>query len=260
MTIGTCTRTSNLSLFLSLLPRCSQCGPAFPLVCERHPDRRLDVAVPEDFLQAANGGCAQTCDERLPCGHACTLMYAPPPASPHPTSLPSTTPSWSSRQPYSHILHTCNVPCQPSANPPSSSHPLPCPPPRCHPRYNREHRDVPCLAPCPRPYVPSIRVPQYLCHLHDPENQIPFIGTPREFLKIFFLICVQSCVRGHACPHPCSTRPCPPCTITVPFAPRRLPCGHSPNKLPCHVIDDLTAYKCRDKVPYVVRTLSSVFP
>lgn len=49
-------------------------GPKLQLECSRHPQSRIHVSTPEDFLeQAPEGGCAERCERRLPCGHTCTF-------------------------------------------------------------------------------------------------------------------------------------------------------------------------------------------
>jgi hypothetical protein len=61
------------SPFLSAWP--PKLGPGIPLFCSRHPDYKVVATAPGDFEgMALNGGCMRTCDERLPCGHACTLV------------------------------------------------------------------------------------------------------------------------------------------------------------------------------------------
>ncbi|KAL4785910.1 hypothetical protein BJX76DRAFT_366539 [Aspergillus varians] len=49
-------------------------GPKLQLECSRHPQSRIYVSTPEGFLeQAPEGGCAERCEQRLPCGHSCTF-------------------------------------------------------------------------------------------------------------------------------------------------------------------------------------------
>ena len=52
-------------------------GPALPLKCFKHPDRRTAVRVPADFLRCAGGGCALPCEARLDCGHVCPQTCHP---------------------------------------------------------------------------------------------------------------------------------------------------------------------------------------
>lgn len=49
------------------------CG--FPVVCQRHPERRRELCIPTDFDQhSPNGGCAADCTAMLSCGqHLCPL-------------------------------------------------------------------------------------------------------------------------------------------------------------------------------------------
>jgi hypothetical protein len=48
-------------------------GPAFHLVCQKHPLDVTAVSTPRDFdTRVSDGGCSRNCTERLqPCGHAC---------------------------------------------------------------------------------------------------------------------------------------------------------------------------------------------
>jgi len=48
-------------------------GPAFQLVCQKHPDHVTAISQPADFdTRVSDGGCSRNCTERLvPCGHAC---------------------------------------------------------------------------------------------------------------------------------------------------------------------------------------------
>ena len=49
-----------------------QIGPAFPIVCPRHPEQARLIFQPGEIpLHAPNGGCVLPCDARLPCGHIC---------------------------------------------------------------------------------------------------------------------------------------------------------------------------------------------
>lgn len=49
-------------------------GPKLELECPRHPQSVVYVSTPEDFLEKApEGGCAERCERRLPCGHTCTF-------------------------------------------------------------------------------------------------------------------------------------------------------------------------------------------
>lgn len=48
-------------------------GPELLLQCPRHPEREFMASVPDHFVQfAPDGGCLQSCDKRLACGHSCT--------------------------------------------------------------------------------------------------------------------------------------------------------------------------------------------
>lgn len=55
-----------------------QCiGNALPLYCRVHKERKILVAVPEDFRKSPEGGCDQLCRTRLPCGHFCPRICHP---------------------------------------------------------------------------------------------------------------------------------------------------------------------------------------
>ncbi|KXN82335.1 NFX1-type zinc finger-containing protein 1 [Leucoagaricus sp. SymC.cos] len=58
-----------------------QIGPAFPLICPRHPEQARLVSKPGEIpLHAPSGGCTLPCDARLSCGHVCpsvTITVAP---------------------------------------------------------------------------------------------------------------------------------------------------------------------------------------
>ena len=49
-------------------------GDSLPLGCANHPNNKFSARVPEDFdKNAPRGGCQESCDYRLPCGHVCRL-------------------------------------------------------------------------------------------------------------------------------------------------------------------------------------------
>lgn len=58
---------------LKLLKEEGQTGPSLPLFCRNHRNNKLFASTAEDFLQAPEGGCFETCDARLDCGHVCRL-------------------------------------------------------------------------------------------------------------------------------------------------------------------------------------------
>ena len=48
-------------------------GPGIHVACQKHPERQAVISNVEDWaLLAADGGCTLNCDQRLPCGHACS--------------------------------------------------------------------------------------------------------------------------------------------------------------------------------------------
>ncbi|KAJ3559292.1 hypothetical protein NP233_g11303 [Leucocoprinus birnbaumii] len=49
-----------------------QIGPAFPIICPRHPEQARLITKPGEIpLYAPVGGCTLPCDARLSCGHIC---------------------------------------------------------------------------------------------------------------------------------------------------------------------------------------------
>ncbi|KNG48654.1 nf-x1 finger and helicase domain protein [Stemphylium lycopersici] len=50
-------------------------GQYLGLCCPRHPETTIDVQTPDDFeVFSPQGGCMEPCQDRLPCGHSCTLQ------------------------------------------------------------------------------------------------------------------------------------------------------------------------------------------
>ena len=58
---------------VTLLKKEGQIGPAIPLFCRNHSDRKLCAQTMKDFGNAPEGGCNLNCEARLECGHACEL-------------------------------------------------------------------------------------------------------------------------------------------------------------------------------------------
>ena len=58
---------------VSLLQKEDQIGPAIPLFCRNHADKKLCAQTMKDFENAPEGGCSVNCDARLDCGHVCEL-------------------------------------------------------------------------------------------------------------------------------------------------------------------------------------------
>lgn len=57
---------------ISILERDNNIGQSLALRCPRHKDTPIEVSTPDDFVRfAPEGGCAEKCIERLPCGHSC---------------------------------------------------------------------------------------------------------------------------------------------------------------------------------------------
>lgn len=49
-------------------------GSALLLRCQRHPEKITEVRCADDFLGLKDGGCHEKCEERLLCGHYCSLF------------------------------------------------------------------------------------------------------------------------------------------------------------------------------------------
>ena len=75
--IGNASTASCVSMWSSVIRMLEDGGnicPKLQLECSRHPQSTIYVSTPEHFLvQAPEGGCAEQCKRRLPCGHTCTF-------------------------------------------------------------------------------------------------------------------------------------------------------------------------------------------
>ncbi|KAG9293587.1 hypothetical protein G9A89_005590 [Geosiphon pyriformis] len=58
---------------IDILRQRGQIGPAFPILCERHPQYVNEISNPQHFAEVSpDGGCMEPCQEILPkCGHIC---------------------------------------------------------------------------------------------------------------------------------------------------------------------------------------------
>ncbi|KAK6528856.1 hypothetical protein TWF694_004090 [Orbilia ellipsospora] len=57
---------------MTLLEENGNLGPKLQLHCARHPSKKTFVGCPEDFeLYCPEGGCSESCNLRLKCGHTC---------------------------------------------------------------------------------------------------------------------------------------------------------------------------------------------
>ncbi|XP_019734924.1 NFX1-type zinc finger-containing protein 1 isoform X2 [Hippocampus comes] len=65
------------SNIFSTLREGGQIGGALTLCCQNHPERQIQAACADDFLQAPEGGCTQPCEYRLDCGHVCASVCHP---------------------------------------------------------------------------------------------------------------------------------------------------------------------------------------
>jgi hypothetical protein len=46
-------------------------GSSLNVSCQKHPKNTTSLSKIDDFDFCLNGGCAETCNERLECGHKC---------------------------------------------------------------------------------------------------------------------------------------------------------------------------------------------
>ncbi|PIL26781.1 hypothetical protein GSI_11117 [Ganoderma sinense ZZ0214-1] len=65
-------RNPTWSTILDEMESRDQIGPAFPIICPRHPDQVQLISKPGELpLYAPGGGCVLPCNARLSCGHNC---------------------------------------------------------------------------------------------------------------------------------------------------------------------------------------------
>lgn len=73
--IGNVDTYSNIDMWqdvIQMLRSRGAVGKSLQLRCLRHPDRPMEVQVPEDFARfSPEGGCQKPCADRLDCGHPC---------------------------------------------------------------------------------------------------------------------------------------------------------------------------------------------
>ena len=81
-------------------------GDALELCCPRHPDTSMMVKQADDFLRVSpEAGCDRLCDQRLPCGHACSAKC-------HSEMLHKAVYCTEScTRPKAGCLHSCNLHC-----------------------------------------------------------------------------------------------------------------------------------------------------
>ncbi|XP_075033777.1 NFX1-type zinc finger-containing protein 1 [Mixophyes fleayi] len=78
--IGNMNMLSSVNLWsniLCTLRQGGQVGDHLTLCCQNHPEKRTLVRRGRDFKDVPEGGCNQSCDVRLDCGHVCTRMCHP---------------------------------------------------------------------------------------------------------------------------------------------------------------------------------------
>lgn len=60
------------SNIIALLEEDENMGETLQLCCPRHPDTVIEVKDADDFVRLSpEGGCSESCDQRLSCGHRC---------------------------------------------------------------------------------------------------------------------------------------------------------------------------------------------
>jgi hypothetical protein len=59
---------------IDMLKEQGNIGPELDLCCPRHPNTKILVSNPEDFVEKSpEGGCSERCKKRLNCGHTCLI-------------------------------------------------------------------------------------------------------------------------------------------------------------------------------------------
>jgi hypothetical protein len=59
---------------ITSLSETNHIGKGLSLSCQQHSKNKFLADTPESFSQRPEGGCYETCDARLNCGHQCELM------------------------------------------------------------------------------------------------------------------------------------------------------------------------------------------
>lgn len=79
--IGDANTASSAPMWESVVHLCEKqqnIGPKLELECSRHPEQKIFVSEPDDFvLHSPEGGCRQQCSWRLSCGHRCSMKCHP---------------------------------------------------------------------------------------------------------------------------------------------------------------------------------------
>uniref|UniRef100_A0A3Q3JND9 RZ-type domain-containing protein n=1 Tax=Monopterus albus TaxID=43700 RepID=A0A3Q3JND9_MONAL len=78
--IGNSTMLGQVKLWSNIfhtLREAAQIGKALTLCCQNHPKQEIKASCAEDFKQAPEGGCNQSCQFRLDCGHVCARACHP---------------------------------------------------------------------------------------------------------------------------------------------------------------------------------------
>lgn len=235
-------------------------GPALELQCPRHPDRPMQVSVPDHFaVFSPDGGCKVPCDRRLDCGHAC---YRPC----HSTLLHDAVKCHENcPRPKKGCDHSCprecGEPCEERCNVVLESTPLQLPcghvlqSPKCWESQNpamvrcrtRVNREIPkCGHIVNLECHVDVSLPTFRCEArcgatlacgHACRSLCRQCNSREkgEIVKTTHNACKQPCGRKfttcpHACQQPCHGEAnCAPCN-----APCEVRCSHSRCSKPCH--------------------------
>lgn len=288
--IGNSNTCKNVPMWADVIKRlqATSClGKSLELQCPRHPDARLPVSCPDDFLRhSPESGCILPCDKRLYCGHSCLGRC------------------------HSNVLHNA-VKCLEKCPRPKKGCEHPCPLPcgetcqdKCHFRLDNIDLALPCghrlsSALCWQAQDPSsirclekvtrtvpgcehkVRVP---CHAdvndalfrcnaacgnhrscgHECKSHC-FLCNTRKGGKITEQnhgICKVACGRKYTnCPHGCSEPchgeiSCPPCG-----KPCEVRCSHSKCGKPCHEpCAPCAEESCQSRCPHTQCTMPCAAP
>lgn len=204
-------------------------GPAFPLVCQQHPNTVTLVKDPEDFSRVIDGGCSLNCGFQMNCGHVCSRKC-------HPDDR-------------NHTKFPCPRPCmriRPISDCPSQ-HPCPL---LCHQDCGKCMTDVRVTLDTTCNHTLTVKCHQSLkkeeikCSAHV-KAVAPICGHEnsvtchqKKSVEQDQKLCRQKCGALLACTHQCAgiCGKCAEknthvkCTISCT---KILPCGHTCGK-PCH--------------------------
>ena len=271
---------------LSALESDDNLGRSLPVQCPRHPERVFGASLPDHFAMfAPDGGCMQSCDKRLACGHSCTgrchadMIHAavkclePCPRSLKGCSHACTNPCGSP------CVQTCRVPL------PDKLLALPCghtiKTPQCW--QTQRPKEVVCREDVKRTIPGCGHVVTLSCHVEFARKDFKCraqcgamlpcghscgrscdscnVRADDKVVEQNHGACTKTCGRpygtcGHACQETChGDKPCPPCQ-----APCDTRCSHSKCSRLCNepcvpCAEDTCASSCPHSVctmPYVL--------